>query len=249
MQNELNIVIPSYNRADGLKGADYFTTAKYVIPESQRDAYTRAVGVKRLIVIPDESDGNIARKRNWILRNIERPLLMLDDDVSALGYGEGGKQQLRLTPDQALDVIKQIANLAYQWDCRLFGLNVNEDGRNYQEYKPFSFTSVVLGPFHGHLDHDLLYDERMGSKDDYDMSLQVLQRYKMVLRANKYCYFTEHGDNAGGIVSERTMQKEQQYCEAIMGKWGRSVIKYRIPPQKMGDLLNAQKVNVPIAGV
>ncbi len=245
----LNICIPSYNRPQGLKGKDYFSAAKYVIPESQRDQYTKTVGAKRLIVIPDESDRNIARKRNWILRNIERPLLMLDDDVSALGHSEGGKQQICLDPETALDVIKQGFNLAYEWGCVFWGVNCNEDGRNYQQYKPFSLTSVVLGPFQGHLEHNLLYDERMGTKDDYDFSLQVLCRYKRLLRFNKYCYFTDHGDNAGGIVSERTMAKEQTYCEAIQRKWGTQVIKYRLPPQKMWDLLNAQKVNVPIAGV
>lgn len=245
----LNIVIPSYNRSKGLEGKDYFKTAKYVIPESQQDSYTQTLGSKRLIVIPDDCDGNIARKRNWILQNIERPLVMIDDDVSGLGYGEAGKQQLHLDPDTACDVMKQLTNLAHEWDCKLFGLNVNEDGRNYREYKPFSLTSVVLGPFQGHLDHNLYYDERMGTKDDYDFSLQVLQRYKKILRYNKYFYFCGHGDNAGGIVSGRTMEKEKRYCEAIQKKWGKGIIKYRFPPRKVGDLLNAQRVNVPIAGV
>jgi hypothetical protein len=82
----MNVVIPSFKRADKLLGKDYFTMAKYVVPESQADAYSKVVGKKRVIALPDDQDGNIGRKRNWILRNISRPLIMMDDDVRKLVY-------------------------------------------------------------------------------------------------------------------------------------------------------------------
>ena len=167
---ELSIVIPSYKRADFLAGYDYFKTAKYVIPESQYTEYVENRDKKRFIVCPDSEDGNLVRKRNWILRNIPRPLIMLDDDIDKVTMCEGGeyfkehgraKQQIPLTPEQALDVFIQTANLAYQWGCHMFGFNVNTDGRNYQQYKPFSLTQPVLGPCQGHLEHDLFYDENI----------------------------------------------------------------------------------------
>lgn len=255
----VNIVIPSYKRAHALKGYDYFPTARYVIPASQEADYLKTCSPDRLIVIPDECDGNIARKRNWILKNIPRPLLMLDDDVSALAMTEGiydergrftgrCRQHQVLTPEQAHEVIIQGFNLAHQWGCVFWGLNVNTDGRNYQQYKPFSLTAPILGPFQGHLEHDLLCDERMGTKDDYDFFLQVLHRHKKALRLNKFCYVCDHGDNLGGIVSMRTMEKETQYCRAIESKWGRHIISYPLKPRRMSDLLNG-RVRVPIAGV
>jgi len=249
----LNIAIPTYKRAHSLPGKDYFMTAKYVLPESQADDYAQVLPPGRMIIIPDNADGNIARKRNWILQNIPRPLLMIDDDVKCLIHSEKGAceklmQHIKLTPHEALDAIISGFNLAHQWGCVLWGINVNTDGRNYQQYKPFSLTQVVLGPFQGHLDHDLLCDERMGTKDDYDFSLQVLNKYQKILRLNKFAYDCDHGDNKGGIVSMRTMEVEKEYNRRIMSKWGSHIIKYPENPRKMKDLLNGM-VSVPIRGV
>lgn len=250
----INIVIPSFKRSDRLVGASYFKTAKYVVPESQADDYIKAIGKNRVITCPDKDDGNIARKRNWILRNIDRPLLMLDDDVKSLRTAEGIKangkldQHRTLSAAQAEGVIIQGFNLAYQWECPLWGLNVKTDGRNYQQYKPFSLTQVVLGPLQGHLEHNLYYDEEMGTKDDYDFNLQVLNEYRKILRFNKYSYDCDHGDNKGGIVSYRTMEKEVEYCRAIEKKWSRRIISYPLRPKRITELLNG-RVSVPIKGV
>ena len=259
MLKGVNVTIPSYKRAGVVRGYDYFRTAKIVIPESQRDDYARHYDPKRLIVIPDDQDGNIPRKRNWILQNIPRPLLMIDDDVECLTMTEGvydrsgqfvgrSEQLIRLTVEQAEALIVHGFNLAHEWGVVLWGVNCNTDGRNYQQYKPFSLTQVILGPLCGHLEHPLLYDERMGTKEDYDMSLQALMRYQKILRLNKFAYYCKHGDNRGGIVSLRTLERETGWARAIEKKWGRGVIRYPMQPKKMSDILNGN-VNVPIAGV
>ena len=251
-QNKLNIIIPSYKRAGMVAGYKYFKTASICIPESQRDDYRKYYAAKRLIALPDAEDGNIARKRNWILRNIDRPLLMVDDDVSHLSMNEKRNYRrvrtIKLNREQAYEVIAEGFNLADQFGCVYWGMNQNYDPMNYQQYKPITLTQVVLGPFQGHLWHDIYFDERMGTKDDYDFSLQVLHRYKKLLRFNRFAYVCKHGDNSGGIVSGRSKEKEIKYCLAIMAKWGERVIRYRMPPRKMTDLLNG-RTYVPIKGV
>lgn len=256
---ELNIVIPSYKRWDSLPGYDYFPSSKIVIPESQADLYIKKAGrdSKRFIVIPDDADGMLTKKRNWILKNVPRPLVMLDDDVDKITMCEGGeyfkrygraKQCIPLTSEQAEDVLRQIANLAYMWGCPMFGVNCNTDGRNYQQYKPFSLTQVINGPCQGHLEHDLLYDEKMELKEDYDMSLQMLNKYKKILRANKYAYNAKHGDNKGGSAAFRTMEREIEACKAIEKKWGTKLIHYNIDKGRYSGLLNGI-MKVPIKGV
>lgn len=255
---EINVIIPSYKRSHNLVGKDYFTMAKYCVPESQAADYVAVVGDDRVIAIPDEHDGNLTKKLNWILDNIPRPLIMIDDDVSELMYIEGGeyfrrygKARERITyPQERLeDFFINGFNMAHSFGAKMWGLNVNTDGRNYQQYKPFSLSQVVLGPFTAHLDHDLKYDPVVGLKSDYDMSLQQLQKYKKLLRFNLFAYNAEHGDNKGGVVGFRTSELEESYCKAIMLKWGKSIISYRIPPKKKTDLLNAKSVNIPIKGV
>lgn len=255
----MQIFIPSYKRAGRVRGVDYFPAASIVVPESQRDDYTKYYGAARLIVIPDEADGNVAKKKNWILRNMARPLLIVDDDVQCLTTTEGeydadgvflgrSKQMIRLTIEQADGVITQGFNLAHDWNCPIWGMNCNTDGRNYQQYRPFSLTQVILGPFTGFLCDDLFYDERLFFKEDYDLSLQALNKYRRALRMNKYAYYCDHGTEAGGVVSQRSMGREMEQCRKIEKKWGRSIISYPRDPARISQLLNGN-VNVPINGV
>lgn len=58
---ELNVVIPSFKRYDKLVGYDYFSFAKFVIPESQADLYIKGRDKNRFIVIPDDADGTVAK--------------------------------------------------------------------------------------------------------------------------------------------------------------------------------------------
>lgn len=257
MERELKIIIPSYKRWGKLAGYDYFKSGIYIVPESQYDKYIQGREEKRFIAIPDSEDGNIVKKRNWILKNIPRPLVMIDDDVDKITMTEGGeffqkngyaKQCVPLTSEQAEDLLIQICNLAYMWECPLFGFNINTDGRNAPPYKPFSLSQPILGPCCGHLEHDLLYDENMDLKEDYDISLQALNKYRKILRFNKYAVNAEHKDNKGGCVSYRTLEREEQACRAIERKWGTKIIHYNTKKGKYTSYLNGV-VNVPIAGV
>ena len=249
----MNVIIPSYKRADGLTGKDYFTMAKYCVPESQADDYMKALGgSKRIITLPDDQDGNISRKRNWILKNIERPLIMMDDDVRRLVYWDKRDEQYLSRPVLKEDVdflFHEWVDLAEQFGVKLFGLAQNKDDRSFKEFLPFNLSRIILGPFSGHLEHPLLYDESVGLTEDYDICLQHLNEYKKVLRINKFAYDCDHRTNSGGVVSFRTLDFEVKSCKAIMLKWGKSIIQYRIPPKKHTDVLNAKKVNVPINGI
>lgn len=255
----VSVVIPTYNRAsaDQLRGMDYFTGAMYVLPESQRDQYLPVIGHDRMIVIPDDRDGNLCRKRNWILENIPRPLIMLDDDVLRITHTEGGqyfqengraKQKIELPANRFEWWLGNCVETVAQTGARFWGVNTNTDGRNYEQFRPFSFVAYIGGPFQGHMDHGLQYDERMPSKDDVDMTLQQLNQFKQVFRFNKFAYDCAHATNAGGLVGMRTMDYEVQGCEAVMRKWGSHIVRYRLPAKKMTDVLNP-RFNFPISGV
>jgi len=252
----MNVIIPSYKRAHDLKGKDYFYMAKYCVPYSQYDEYAQVLNDDRIITIPDNQDGEIIKKRNWILKNIPRPLIMIDDDVESIGYYEnrkgennGNHKKKVLDKKMLMNFFEQSFDMCDQLGFKMWGLSQNEDNRIYKEFLPFSFNKISLGPFQGHLKHDLIFDQRVGTKDDYDMALQQLNEFKGIFRWNKFHYLCHHGDNKGGIVSYRSKDKEIEYCKKIMIKWGKKIISYRIPPKKITDLLNAKSVNIPIKGV
>lgn len=252
----VQVVIPTYKRAGALVGAEYFEGARYVLPDSQRDEYRKVLPADRMVVIPDDQDGSIVKKRNWILENIERPVVMIDDDVQHIGYFEGrrgtkagGAHRPKVLDRRIfLDWCAQSFDMAEQFGTVLWGCAQNADNRIYKENKPFTLRLPVLGPFTGHLRHGFRYDPRMGTKEDYDMALQVLRAHRCIFRWEKFHYLAAHGDNAGGIVAGRTMAKEVADCRAIEKKWGRKVISYPLEPKNMADLLNG-RVRVPIGGV
>ncbi len=248
----INVIIPSYKRSHDLNGKDYFVMAKYCVPESQKDEYIEILGIDRVITLPDDEDGNIVNKRNWILKNIPRPLIMIDDDVKEICYFQSKENtpiKHTLSKKMLNEFFENSFHLCQELNCKMWGINQNTDPLAYKQYSPFNLSKIILGPFQGHLEHDLTFDIKVGTKDDYDMALQHLRTYKKVLRLNKFSYECQHGDNKGGIVSYRSKDKEIEYCKRIMLKWGKKIISYQLPPRKMTDLLNAKKVNIPIKGI
>ncbi len=192
--SEINIVIPTYNRSEGLLGVRYFGQhAKWVLPVSQVRKYSKVLTKEQMILIPDNHDGNIARKRNWILENIPRPLIMIDDDVRHISAMQGRVADEDFTPYIKVDIevfmefIRQGFEVCEQFGAKMWGVAQKPDEREYREFQPFSMTKPVLGPFTGHLDHPLRYDEEMGSKDDYDMALQQSHRASTPAPARWLC--------------------------------------------------------------
>jgi hypothetical protein len=106
---------------------------------------------------------------------------------------------------------------------------LNFDKQAYREYSPFSFTSVILGPFMVHLKHDLRFDERFPTKDDYDFSIQVLNKYRRILRFNKYFYVCKMAGSGSGQVGGhahiRNVHNEMAQVIGLQKKWGSKIVK------------------------
>jgi hypothetical protein len=249
----ISLIIPSYKRGKDhlIQGRDYFPTAKYLVGEFERDDYTKILGADRVISTPDEETNTIAKARNWVLQNIPRPLLMLDDDVYCVCRFEDKINQKKIphTPKEAANFIKEGFRMAEEWGVPLWGINQTADPLAYREFCPFSLSNVVLGPFCGHLEHDCLYDETLPFKEDYDMSLQLLNKYRKILRLNKYHYLCDHGKMEGGCVSKRSLEVEKDNAERFTRKWGSKIVKFNYKnPKKITDVLNG-RVDPPIRGV
>ena len=145
----MNIIIPSFKRSENLIGKDYFFMAKYCVPKSQEEDYIKQVGKDRIIVLPDAEDGDIIKKRNWILNNISRPLIMIDDDVKNIQFWNDRKENYlsKEFPKELLnDLFKELVNMAEQFDVKLFGLSQNQDDRQYREFLPFSLSNLACEP-------------------------------------------------------------------------------------------------------
>lgn len=247
---KIEILSPSYRRAESASTQEYLPACTYVVARSEKKAYESAG--RRVIAVPNNVQGNVCRVRNYILANFN-PVLILDDDIRR--FGRWSKQEnLKLDTDEAMEFIEHAFILARGFGARMWGMNLLPDKGAYREYTPFAFRSVVLGPVQGFTNMDLRYDESLPLKEDYDLSLQVLNKYRRTLRFNMYHYVCEQHTNVGGCATYRTMDRERDQFLLLQKKWGSDIV--RIDTQ--GGQVNQKKrtnwdinpvVRVPIGGV
>lgn len=69
----------------------------------------------------------------------------------------------------------------------------------------------------------LRFDTFLTLKEDYDYTLQHLQKYGNVFRYQKYLFEFEHYKNKGGAVDYRTKNEEQKNIRRLISKWGNKI--------------------------
>lgn len=240
------VAVPTYKRA-GMVSTDWVVRGcKIVCPESQAEEYREREECRNgaeVYPCPDEVDGNVARKRNWILDEFPGRVLLLDDDLRYLGrFYQGEVTTLDL--DAVDEFLENGFRMAEELGTVMWGVNQQADPKFYREYTPFCFLSPILGPFQGFCDTPLRYDEDLWLKEDYDMWLQTVHRYHRTLRFNQYHYMANHLDQPGGCVSHRTMAEERRQVERLQKKWGKDVVRIRHDQGTINP-----KINVPLKGV
>ena len=236
------IFIPSYKRPNDCKAAKLLSRAVICCHDSEAAEYGKC-NENVVLPIPDDLAGKgMAVIRNWILDNSpDDEVLMVDDDVLVIGYFEN-QQKLRFNEAEIYEVIEDGFRMCREIGSVLWGLNLLVDKQAYREYSPFSLSSVVLGPFMGIIKSGLQFDARLGLKEDFDFSLQVLNCHRKILRFNKYHYIVGHLTGKGGCISYRTKWKEQAQRSLLTKKWGRRIVKFK------GNDTNPI-INVPIGGI
>ena len=248
-ERPIGIYIATYNRAGEVSTDQHFRNARVVMPASQADAYSDGqtfVNGAEIWPCPDEADGNLCRKRNWILDNApEDDVLLLDDDYTGVGFVEHRKQH-RLDLDGVDRLLHTGFDLMHDLRTAMWGLNQQVDPKFYREYAPLSLTLPALGPWQAFSRSalgDLRYDPTLWLKEDYDMSLQVARRFHRVARLNKYHYIVNHLDKPGGQVSKRTLAEEERQLHRLRAKWGHDVVSWNL-----GKSVNP-RVRIPVPGM
>lgn len=244
--SDYQVWIPSFKRAGAVTTHNLVPHARIVCHEFERDAYHKAHAGEskaQIVVIPDELQGNIARVRNWILDNADHEnIVMMDDDYDWLKFIEDGTWQD--TDWRHIEkMTSQLIQLATDIGTGLAGLNVQYDPKFYRARTPFSFLSVVLAPYHVHINNPLRYDESLPLKDDYDMWLQAIQKWHKTVRFNKWVYKVDHHDTPGGCADYRRMSVEREQLERLQKKWGKAIVRFNLQ-RSVNPVLR-----VPIPGI
>lgn len=229
----LIVACPSYRRpvVETLK---YLPETFVFVAESEYEAYRDANPKANLAKVPDRVQGNLCRVRNWILDAYPNHIVVLiDDDLQWLGYYEGGVRHVLDTPDRVARFLWKYSLMAMELGVVLWGININSDPQCYREYTPFSTISYISGPFMAHVKTDIRFDESLPLKEDYDFSLQVLNKHRKVLRVNKFHYATRQGGSsssalkgqAGGCAAYRSLEAERNQLLLLQKKWGEEIVQ------------------------
>ena len=217
------IYAPTYKRANLCLTHKYLKNVIYVVRESEAKDYE---GIHdKIWVVPDTAQGNLSRIRNYVLNNAEgKNILLLDDDISNFNRWNGN-QSKKLDEQEAYNMIQEGYLLADDLDVVFWGLNCISDKGSYMENTPFGTRSYIGGPFQAHRNNTLRYDERIFLKEDLDMSLQVLNKYRKNLRLNMYNYDCNQANLKGGCADYRNHDIEKEHNEMLKNKWGSKIVK------------------------
>ena len=222
----ITINVPSYKRQNKVDTLKYIPFCKIWVCATEYKAYKKHYPKDDIISVPKGVQGNVSRIRNYILDNAKSDVIcIIDDDLNYLGYFEGN-EKFRLKAKEIIPFIKKHSDIAKELNIKLWGMNVNIDKQCYREYTPFSMVSYIGSPFSCHIDSDLRYDERLSLKEDYDITLQHLNKYRKVLRLNKFHYDVKQAKQIGGCAAYRNIERETNQLKLLQKKWGSDIVKY-----------------------
>lgn len=260
---KISINCPSYRRPK-VKTLDYIPYCKVWVSESEYDEYIKENEKYKdnIIAVPDNVQGNVSRIRNYILDKELKDndvVVLIDDDMSYIGRYEHkglyGYMEHKLNADELLEFIEKYSILCDEFGFKFWGVNCNMDALSYRQVAPFSTTSVILGPFCCFLkENELRYDEKLPLKEDYDMAIQQLNKYRGILRLNAYHYNCKQSEQKGGCASIRNYEREKEQLELLQRKWGENIVK--IDKAKNSNTKKKEKqldynpiIKVPIKGI
>ncbi len=221
-EKDIAIIIPSKGRPETVPTMlGMFPTARYCISESEVDEY-EIKNKNNLLIHPDDLVG-LTPKRQWILDNVDaRVVFQSDDDIEKVLSLVGMRSRHISDPRAIMQIIVNTANIADGIGAKLYGYTVIANPMYSQDNKPFAFTSMIAGCF-GIIDHALSYDQKLTTRQDVDMTLQGLAKFRVNLMDTRFCFKGKDFDNRGGLQGVRTKENVERDTLYMKAKWGSHV--------------------------
>jgi len=256
---KISICSPSYKRPK-VKTLEYLPFCRVYVDPAEYSRYRKANPGAEIIMCRTGIQGNVARVRNYILDQEfgsgADAVVIVDDDMSGMGYHEQGEEH-RLETADFMPFLEKYTVMAADIGAKMWGVNVNFDPQSYRVSGPFSTLSFIGGPFGCFLrGNECRYDENLPLKEDYDMTIQQLNRYRVIFRVNKFYYKVKQSEQSGGCAAIRNLENEMDQLLALQKKWGPGIVKFdtmdRNHKRKRGRNMTFDYnpvIRVPIRGI
>lgn len=231
---KISVCAPSYKRPSACETPLYLPFVRVYVDPAEAKQYRALNPEVEIIECARGIQGNLCRVRNHIIdREMRRGVdvcLIVDDDLEGIYYWQKGAlakpARIRVETKHFLAFVEKYSIMARDLGAYLWGLNVNNDKACYREYTPFSTTAYIGGPFQAIMRGcELRYDEQLPLKEDYDFTLQHLNRYRCTFRVNKAYYMARQSEQRGGCATYRSMDREKEQLVALQQKWGSEIVK------------------------
>ena len=229
---KVSITAPSYRRPR-VETLDIFPSVKVYVGESEIAEYVAANPEgSDIVAVPDGVQGNLCRVRNYILdtefASGADAVCIMDDDMKGIfrwtRNGTFGYERRYVDDETLHEMVEAYSELCLEWGYRFWGLNPGmTDAMSYRQTAPFNTIKYIGGPFQVHLRNPIRYDERLNLKEDYDMTMQHLRRYRGALRLNFYGYDCKQAEQTGGCAQHRNTEEERRQFELLQRKWGANI--------------------------
>jgi hypothetical protein len=202
---------------------------KYVfcVKNGQKDLYEN-VGCKNVI-----ETGGLMQSRNAALEMAfkqNKICVQVSDDLKKVtinkNFGEKKQVDLCNTINELVMIFEKINGV--------YLMGVPPTSNDFYAKKIVSKNTFCIGDMLFIKPNPLRFDTNLTLKEDYDYTLQHLDKYGNVFRYQKYLFEFEHYTNKGGAVEYRSTKEEQKNIRILIGKWGN---KIKLNPKRKNEIL------------
>jgi hypothetical protein len=177
--------------------------------------------------------GKLLESRNFALKHSfsqNKICVQLSDDLKKVKINKNFAEKKEVSIDFAINDLINIFN-------KVSGVNlmgIPPTSNDFFAKNLISKNTFCIGDMLFVKPCNLLFDEKLTLKEDYDYTLQHLKKYGNTFRYQKYLFEFQHYKNKGGAVDYRTEDEEQKNINYLLHKWGS---KIRLNPKRKNEIL------------
>lgn len=177
--------------------------------------------------------GTLMQSRNAALNmafNENKICVQLSDDLKKVTTNKNFGPKKQVDIDYAID---QLVNIFQKVDG-VYLMGIPPTSNDFFAKSLISKNTFCIGDMLFVKPNDLRFDTLLTLKEDYDYTLQHLNKFKNCFRYQKYLFEFQHYKNKGGAVDYRTEQEEQKNIKILFSKWGN---KIKLNPKRKNEIL------------
>ena len=251
MQNDFLYVIPSYNRANKQVTVNYLNGIGvpkeriYVFVQTKEDkqVYNETIGEKAIIVYKNATRG--VEARNNILNTLvdKYDLLMLDDDIKAIGEYNGEKID-KITDAKVMDeTFAKCFRVCNKANIKIFGI--------YPIYNYFflektistkSPINTVFGFAKGFTGR---YNENYDTKEDAEICAKILSMNRNIFRFNYLAVDADHRKTKDGYIDDWHQEENVRCVKKLLQDYPNIYKEQKNKPWEVRTIIKDKKIKLP----